>query len=41
VGMQVDVYDNGLKKWLPGIIGVYKGSCNFIGGFSLIILIIL
>jgi len=22
VGMQVDVYDNGIKKWLPAIIGI-------------------
>jgi hypothetical protein len=21
-GMQIDIYDNNLKKWLPGIVGI-------------------
>lgn len=31
VGMQVDVYDNGLKKWLPAIIGKFLYNGGFKG----------
>jgi hypothetical protein len=31
VGMQVDVYDNGLKKWLPAIIGKFFYNGGFKG----------